>query len=79
MRKRYARGLCAVPAAVLAAVWGVTPVLAAATWTVRPGGPVSMKSGRFVLKDTTTGTALCPTGGTSTIIMGCQAASSVTP
>lgn len=61
MRKRYARSLFAVPAAVLVAVLGVTTVLAAATWTVRPGGPVSMKSGKFILTDTATGAALtCP-------------------
>jgi len=61
VRKRYARSLFAVPAAVLAAILGVTTVLAAATWTVRPGGPVSMKSGKLVLTDTATGAALtCP-------------------
>jgi hypothetical protein len=46
---------------VLAAILGVTTVLAAVTWTVRPGGPVSMKSGKFILTDTATGQALtCP-------------------
>jgi len=59
--KRHARRLAAVPAAMLAAVLSVTTVLAAATWTVRPGGPVSMKSGNFILTDTATGSALtCP-------------------
>ena len=59
--RRCARSLLAFPAAVLTALLGVTTVLAATTWTVRPGGPVSMKSGRFILTDTTTGAALtCP-------------------
>ena len=52
---RYARCVVTVPAAVLAAILGVTPVLAAATWTVQPGGPVSLTSGRLTLKDTSTG------------------------
>jgi len=60
VRKRSAR-LFAVPVAMLAAVLGATTVLAAATWTVRPGGPVSMKSGKLILTDTATGAALtCP-------------------
>ena len=58
MANRRARYLVAVPAAVLAAVLGVTPVLAATMWTVQPGGPVSMKSGRFILTDTSTGSKL---------------------
>jgi hypothetical protein len=53
-KRRYARSLVAVPAGVLAAILGVTTVLAATTWTVRPGGPVSMKSGKFILTDTAT-------------------------
>jgi hypothetical protein len=61
VRKRYARSLFALPAAVLAAILGVTTVLAATTWTVRPGGLVSMKSGNLILTDTATGAALtCP-------------------
>ena len=61
MSKRRARSLLAFPIAVLTALLGVTTVLAATTWTVRPGGPVSMKSGRFILTDTATGAALtCP-------------------
>jgi len=61
VRKRHARSLFALPAAVLVAVLGVTTVLAAVTWTVRPGGPVSMKSGKLILTDTATGAALtCP-------------------
>ncbi|MBO0825931.1 MAG: hypothetical protein J2P27_19065 [Actinobacteria bacterium] len=58
MSKRYARPLVAAPAAVLAAVLGVTTVLAAATWTVRPGGSVSLTSGRLAVRDTRTGTVL---------------------
>ena len=61
MSKRRARSLFAFPAAVLTAILGVTTVLAATTWTVRPGGPVSMKSGKFILTDPTTGSTLtCP-------------------
>ena len=57
MSRRYARSLVAAAAAILAAILGVTTVLAATTWTVRPGGPISMKSGKFILTDTTTGSA----------------------
>jgi hypothetical protein len=39
---------------VVAAVVGVTAVLAPVTWTVRPGGSVSLESGRLVLTDTKT-------------------------
>jgi hypothetical protein len=67
VRKRYARSLFALPAAVLAAILGATTVLAAVTWTVRPGGPVTMKSGKLILTDTATGAALtCP----STVLSG---------
>jgi hypothetical protein len=52
VRTRYARSVLTVTTAVVAAVLGVTAVLAATTWTVRPGGPVSLKSGRFMVKDT---------------------------
>lgn len=52
---RCVRSLFMVPVAVLVAILGVTMVLAATRWTVRPGGPVSIKSGRFTLTDTTTG------------------------
>jgi len=59
--RRYARILVAGCAAALAATVGASTALAAATWTVRPGGPVSLKSGTFTLKDTTTGAgATCP-------------------
>jgi hypothetical protein len=51
--KRRARSLFAIPAAVLAAVLGVTTALAAATWTVRPDGPVSLTSRLLVVRDTT--------------------------
>ena len=55
---RCARSLSAIPAGVLAAVLGAATAPAATTWTVRPGGPVSMVSGKFGLKDTTTGSVL---------------------
>ena len=54
----YARSLLTVTTAAVAAVLGVTTVLAATTWTVRPGGPVSLKSGRFMLKDARNGLSL---------------------
>jgi hypothetical protein len=57
VNRRYARSLLAVPAAVLVPILGVTTFPAAATWTIRPGGAISAKSGRFVLTDTTTGEA----------------------
>jgi hypothetical protein len=69
MSTPYARLLAAAPAAVLA-VLGVTTAPAAATWTVRPGGPVSLTltSGRLDVRDTSTGTVLSCTsshlGGT---------------
>jgi hypothetical protein len=43
--RRYARILIAGCAADLAATAGAAA--AAATWTVRPGGPVTLKSGTF--------------------------------
>jgi hypothetical protein len=58
MSTRYARPLAVAPAAVLAAVLGVTTALAVATWTVRPGGPVSLTSGKLVVRDTTTASQL---------------------
>lgn len=71
MSKQYARSMSAVAAAVLAAILGVTPVLAATLWTVRPGGLISMKSGKFVLKDTTTAQALtCQSSALSGTLKG---------
>ena len=58
MSTRYAQPLVAAPAAVLAAVLGMTTALAAATWTVRPGGPVSLTSSQLVVRDTSTGSTL---------------------
>ena len=59
MSMRYARPAIAAPAAFLAAVVGVTPVLAAATWTIRPGGPVSLTtSGPLMLRDPSTAAVL---------------------
>ena len=54
MTRRYARSLVAVPAAVLAVTLGVTAALAATTWTVRPGGPLSLTSGTLTFTDTKT-------------------------
>jgi hypothetical protein len=66
MSRPYARILVAGCAAVLAATVGAATALAAATWTIRPGGPVSLKSGTFTLKDTKTGaTVPCSSAGMS--------------
>ncbi len=61
MSNRYARILAAGCTAVLVAGLGVTTALAATTaktWTVQPGGAVHAKSGRFTIKDTTTGSVI---------------------
>ena len=55
MSQRHVRCLVTVPAAVLAAVLGVTAALAAATWAVKPGGSLLLKSGSFIVKDPRTG------------------------
>jgi hypothetical protein len=69
--RRYTWGLRAIPAAVLAPVLGATTALAAATWTVRPGGAISAKSGKFVLRDTTTGAAPnCPSSSFTGTLAG---------
>ena len=66
MSRRYARILVAGCAAVLAATVGATTAFAAATWTIQPGGPVSLKSGTFTLKDPRTGTTIpCSSAGMS--------------
>jgi hypothetical protein len=71
VRKRHGPGFAAVAAAVLVAMPGMTMVGGASTWTVRPGGPVSMKSGRFTLTDTPTGTALsCQSSALSGTLKG---------
>ena len=54
MSTRHAPSLCVVAAAVLAAAFGMTPARAAATWTVRPGGLVSLRAATLVLTDTKT-------------------------
>jgi hypothetical protein len=58
MSIRHARPLVAALAAILASVLGVTTALAAATWTVRPGGPVSLTSEQLVVRDAATGSTL---------------------
>ncbi len=58
MSNRYARILAAGCAAVLAATLGVTPALAAATWTIKPGGAITATSGKVAVTDTTTGQVL---------------------
>jgi hypothetical protein len=61
MNHRYAGILTAGCAALLTAAIGATTTLAATAWTVQPGGPVSLRSGTFTLKDTRTGAqANCP-------------------
>jgi hypothetical protein len=49
--KRYACVLLAGCAAVLAAALGVTTALAATTWTIRPGGAITAKSGTATVTD----------------------------
>jgi hypothetical protein len=57
MSNRYASILAAGCAAVLAATLSAGPALAATTWTIHPGGTITaMSSGRFTVKDSTTGT-----------------------
>jgi hypothetical protein len=58
MSKQHARGLAAFLAAALAATIGVTGASAATTWTVRPGGTISLTSGLFTVKDIPTGSTL---------------------
>jgi hypothetical protein len=52
--RRYAPSLLTIAAAVLAVVLGGTNALAATTWTVRPGGSVTLTSRKLVLTDTKT-------------------------
>jgi hypothetical protein len=59
MSNRYARVLAAGCAAVLAATLGVTPALAATTWTIQPGGAITAtSSSQLILKDIKTGSVL---------------------
>src|SRR5215469_2438662 len=58
MRKGYARTLLAGRAAVLAATLGTTTALAATTWTIKPGGATSAKSGNAIFIDTATRTKI---------------------
>ena len=55
VNRRCARLAAAGCAAVLAATVGGTSALAAVTWTARPGGPISAKSGNLTVTDTRTG------------------------
>ena len=54
MSKRLTWTLLAGPAAALAAVLGTTAATAATTWTVRPGGAVTAKSGQLVIRNANT-------------------------
>ncbi len=66
MSNRHNRILAAGCAAVLAATLTATPALAAATWTIKPGGAITATSGKVTVKDTTTGQALtCPSATAS--------------
>jgi hypothetical protein len=59
---RYAGIVMAGFVAVAATVGATTATTT--TWTVQPGGPVSAKSGKLILTDTTTGVVLtCPSTG----------------
>src|SRR6266568_3728599 len=64
MSTRPARLLLAVPAAALAAALGVTSALTATTWTVTPGGKITAKSGKVLLRDTKTGSEVSCTSFT---------------
>ena len=67
MSNRYARILAAGGATVLAATLAAAPALAATTWTIHPGGTITAtSSGRFTVKDSTTGTVFtCPSATAS--------------
>jgi hypothetical protein len=52
---RSARILFAACAAALVAALGVTTALAATTWSIRPGGAITAKSGTATFNDTKTG------------------------
>ena len=54
MSNGCARILATGGAAVLVATLGTAPALAATTWTIQPGGAITAKSGKIVLKDTKT-------------------------
>jgi len=58
MSNRYARILAAGCSAVLAATLAAAPAVAAATWTIQPGGAMTATSARPTLKDAKTGTVL---------------------
>jgi hypothetical protein len=58
MSNRYARILAIGGAVVLVATLGAAPALAATTWTIRPGGAITAKSGKIALKVVMSG---CPT------------------
>lgn len=58
MSTRYAWPPVTAAAAVLVAALGVTTAPAAAAWTVRPGGPVSLTSRQLVVRDITTASRL---------------------
>lgn len=55
MNRRYARIVAAGCAAAVTAMAGGAIALAAVTWTARPGGSFSAKSGNFTVADPTTG------------------------
>lgn len=61
MSKPTARLLLTAAGVALAPVLGVTAAVASTTWTVRPGGAVSAKSGLVFIKDASTGSVVsCP-------------------
>lgn len=58
---RYLRISLAIPAAAMTAALGVTTALAATTWTVNPGGSITVISGRVTIKDVPNGSLFtCP-------------------
>jgi hypothetical protein len=71
MSKHYPPILLIVTAAALAAILGTTAAMAATTWTVRPGGAVTAKFSRMILRNTRTGTEVtCPATLKATLAAG---------
>jgi len=69
VRKRAFSLLITSAAAALAVGVGTTAAMAATTWSVSPGGAATAKSGKTILKDTKTGTALTCTSSSSSVTL----------
>jgi hypothetical protein len=62
---RYARPLIAGSAALLAAIVGATAAFAATTWTIKPGGAISLAATNVNFKDSATGSIFTCTSVTA--------------